>query len=294
MTTNTQVIRKQIKEYNYLEANLSKFKEKGFSSQDLRNIIALFGQKQKFIKMKKEIFKELGIEQLSSKKQRQAFIDHESNTITTWGFSELYTYLFERWEELLTIPEIINIRNQEIRQQQQELERQRIEKQEDLEARIKEATQRWITRDFSKIPLELIKKACYDGQTTFGEDIEILAPTIEDYVFSTKKQGGSCDHKDIQYCSDCSKEDDCINELQEEYDNDVPILPMWGTVFVPDDPFDKKWIEQNANKVAECGIILYRIDELDLVYLGINGAGYDFYQSHWIPLYNARGFLWHE
>ena len=26
----------------------------------------------------------------------------------------------------------------------------------------------------------------------------------------------------------------------------------------------------------------------------IDGAGYDFYESHWIPLYKARGLQWHE
>jgi hypothetical protein len=28
--------------------------------------------------------------------------------------------------------------------------------------------------------------------------------------------------------------------------------------------------------------------------LGINGGGYDFYESHWIPLYLALGYQWHD
>lgn len=28
------------------------------------------------------------------------------------------------------------------------------------------------------------------------------------------------------------------------------------------------------------------------IYLGINGAGYDFYESHWAPLYDAMGLKW--
>lgn len=28
--------------------------------------------------------------------------------------------------------------------------------------------------------------------------------------------------------------------------------------------------------------------------IGIDGAGYDFYEAHWIPLYEARGLHWHE
>lgn len=27
---------------------------------------------------------------------------------------------------------------------------------------------------------------------------------------------------------------------------------------------------------------------------GIDGAGYNFYEAHWLPLYNARGLQWHD
>ena len=29
-------------------------------------------------------------------------------------------------------------------------------------------------------------------------------------------------------------------------------------------------------------------------FFGIDGAGYDFYECHWIPLYKARGLQWHD
>ena len=29
-------------------------------------------------------------------------------------------------------------------------------------------------------------------------------------------------------------------------------------------------------------------------FFGIDGAGYSFYEKHWIPLYKARGFQWHK
>lgn len=28
--------------------------------------------------------------------------------------------------------------------------------------------------------------------------------------------------------------------------------------------------------------------------IGIDGAGYDFYKAHWLPLYKARGLHWHK
>ena len=47
-----------------------------------------------------------------------------------------------------------------------------------------------------------------------------------------------------------------------------------------------------TREVGETGISAFEIDG-ELV-LGINGAGYDFYEHHWIPLYEALGYGWHE
>lgn len=68
---------------------------------------------------------------------------------------------------------------------------------------------------------------------------------------------------------------------------------MWGTMFCPNDWTDKEWIKENTSKVEECGFIIYECDYCDIL-LGINGAGYDFYESHWKPLYFARGLKWHK
>lgn len=29
-------------------------------------------------------------------------------------------------------------------------------------------------------------------------------------------------------------------------------------------------------------------------FFGIDGCGYDFYEAHWLPLYNKRGLQWHD
>jgi hypothetical protein len=80
---------------------------------------------------------------------------------------------------------------------------------------------------------------------------------------------------------------------------------MWGTMFLVNDPVDKRRIQVLLQPVAEeedelygseevgtTGIFAFAIDEE--VVLGINGAGYDFYEHHWIPLYEALGYAWHE
>lgn len=69
-------------------------------------------------------------------------------------------------------------------------------------------------------------------------------------------------------------------------------FPMWGTMWIVPS-LDADWIRRNLEVVKDCGIHVYESDELG-IFIGINGAGYDFHESHWIPLYEARGLKWHE
>ena len=45
--------------------------------------------------------------------------------------------------------------------------------------------------------------------------------------------------------------------------------------------------------MSECGFRIYYSEKYGY-FFGIDGAGYDFYEAHWIPLYKARGLKWHE
>jgi len=143
-----------------------------------------------------------------------------------------------------------------------------------------EACRLWVERDFSMIPTALLERA-YGGN--FYEDIKILAPTLDDFR-KEFREDVQCQHS----CEECPDEE-CI----DVYEDEVPKIPMWGWVFVPNDPRDQRWIKSHAKEVAECGFIVYETDEIG-VYLGINGAGYDFFEHHWLPLYRARGLKWHD
>jgi len=145
----------------------------------------------------------------------------------------------------------------------------------------KEACELWVRRDFSMIPVSLIEKAY---ESNYFEDIEILAPTLDDYREEYKKDNEYCESDCDECCSD-----DCLISYEEHY----PKIPMWGWVFVPDDPCDHEWLRKYPGIAADCGFIVYETEEIG-VYLGVNGAGYDFYESHWIPLYRARGLKWHD
>lgn len=45
--------------------------------------------------------------------------------------------------------------------------------------------------------------------------------------------------------------------------------------------------------MSEYGFRIFESGEFGY-WFGIDGAGYDFYKSHWIPLYKKRGLKWHD
>ena len=101
---------------------------------------------------------------------------------------------------------------------------------------------------------------------------------------------------------------DMIAQLMEDHpydwteetvfdENDEPygLLPMWGTMWSFGDSCDDWWLENGdgVQKMSECGIRIYYHEEWGW-FFGIDGAGYDFYSEHWIPLYKARGLKWSD
>lgn len=76
------------------------------------------------------------------------------------------------------------------------------------------------------------------------------------------------------------------------YDND---LPMWGYLWQFSDPCDIEWIENGdgVRVMSELGFRIYEHNEYGM-FFGIDGAGFDFYEAYWIPLYDARGLKWHD
>lgn len=146
---------------------------------------------------------------------------------------------------------------------------------------IKEATEKWVS-EFNAIPQAIIAKA-YPSL----EEMEILTTEKEcvncgstDY-FSEGSEDG--EGEDILTCSSCGE-----NEFNNSYG-----LPMWGTMWTFGSSLDEEWARNNLDALEECGIWVYESDELG-VFFGINGAGYDFYEQHWMPLYEKRGLQWHE
>jgi len=87
--------------------------------------------------------------------------------------------------------------------------------------------------------------------------------------------------------------DEAKNELMDQQ-REI----MWSTLFEAKDNTIKDWILENYEKIIKGAgftiIDLSRENEGEYetgVFLGVNGAGYDFYEAHWIPLYKIFGVI---
>lgn len=85
------------------------------------------------------------------------------------------------------------------------------------------------------------------------------------------------------------------HDEDEEFDD---VFPMWGTMWTFGEPIDEEWLDgeylgSHLKEMAQCGFRIYESEDFGHVF-GIDGAGYDFYEEHWIPLYDARGLKWHK
>ena len=73
---------------------------------------------------------------------------------------------------------------------------------------------------------------------------------------------------------------------------------MWSTIFeAKDNHLAEKIVENSDDLISKAGLTI--IDNRHNnegeyqtgVFIGINGAGYDFYQQHWIPMYKIFGWV---
>ena len=86
-----------------------------------------------------------------------------------------------------------------------------------------------------------------------------------------------------------------MSRMEVKYDDG---LPMWGTMWSFGDSCDEHWLDDMYGydgivAMSQCGFRIFKSYEFGY-FFGIDGAGYNFYESHWLPLYKARGLEWHD
>ena len=156
-----------------------------------------------------------------------------------------------------------------------------------------EAARAWVG-EFDRIPYTIIEKLLEHNP---DELHEITPPAAGDRV----------------YCFDCHEYGEIIKVKEEEITVEIDngetittteeeleverygVLPMWGTLWAFSDNCDNYWIEEGdgLQAMANCGFRIYEQEDYTYIF-GIDGAGYDFFEAHWIPLYKARGLHWHK
>jgi len=166
----------------------------------------------------------------------------------------------------------------------------------------REAAELWVSQ-FDAIQHGMIEKLMQQEPEAW-EEVTAPAPGDNVYVYDipeeldTLEQHGeirSYDEETDLYCIElqtgemvsCAAED-----FEVERDGQ---LPMWGTMWAFSDSCDNWWLEDDGGiqAMSECGFRIYHSEEFGY-FFGIDGAGYSFYEVHWIPLYEARGLHWHD
>jgi hypothetical protein len=162
---------------------------------------------------------------------------------------------------------------------------------------IKEATNKWIN-EFNFVSEALIKNAVGDdlsdwidltqnvitaGDTVYhdGEDWEVLE--VDGEFLTLEPLDDELEIIEVKAW-----------EVEPEEDYYSGLFPMWGTLFNPKSGLDEEWIQNNLEKVKECGLRAFEYYPTGDIFLGVDGAGYSFMDNHWIPLYKARGLQWHD
>jgi hypothetical protein len=161
---------------------------------------------------------------------------------------------------------------------------------------IREATQKWVG-EFSRVPIGIVEKLL---EANPEEVREITPPSKYDRVdvCSGEHTGEGeivgYDEEAVLYivAMDDGGEISVVSGDFEVLRDGL--LPMWGTMWAFGDSTDEDWLEHGGlQSMANCGFRIYEQEDYGYIF-GIDGAGYSFFDEHWIPLYKARELRWHD
>lgn len=150
--------------------------------------------------------------------------------------------------------------------------------------KIEAETQKQFDQDFNCIPLDIVEKYC--------EELPIINPsfqTIIDEWLDNHNQDEIRIKKRTKAVYDWLEENYYDQIMDFWYDSEH--YPMWGTVFEADDYFLSEKVEEMVNELYKIGIGVIESYESLNTMLFINGAGYNFYKAHWIPMYQLFGWI---
>lgn len=135
-------------------------------------------------------------------------------------------------------------------------------------------------KEMDAIPQSIIQKLQELTNYEYLQEITILKKELDK---------DECEYYDEENCPLCN----CIecNEYENwkyekmEYNN----LPMWGWLWIADNLIH----ETDIKKLSEIGFRIYESEDFNYL-IGIDGAGFSFYDHYWLPMYNALNLQWHD
>ena len=135
-----------------------------------------------------------------------------------------------------------------------------------------------VNEDFNDIRLENVQRIF----PNWYEETLTVEPTDKEVLYNYNKKSMT--------------EDELEDAKMEMMDTQREV--MWGTLFEAKNKFVAEDIIDNSDAIiSDAGftiIDLSRENEGEYetgVFLGVNGMGYDFFDSHWIPLYKILGVI---
>lgn len=154
--------------------------------------------------------------------------------------------------------------------------------------KLKDEVVKRMDSDFNEIQLENLKTI----NESWFEDVVTTEPNLTDL----KDYFGELDKSDMEF--EEAHDEDEIKEAKDELRRDQEEI-MWGTVFEAKSQSLADKILENSDKIiSDAGLTIVDMSRSDdegryatAVFLGVNGAGYDFYEQHWIPLYRILGWI---
>lgn len=157
-----------------------------------------------------------------------------------------------------------------------------------------EATRKWVS-EFNAIPMNMIATLMsYDPDSWHEVTTKCVGNRVYCYDYCECGTIEAYNEETEMYIVALDSEES-VEVLEDEMDFSNNDLPMWGTMWSFGTILDDDWLSDHdgINLMSMCGFKVYEHDEWGY-FFGIDGAGYDFYEAHWIPLYKARGLKWHN
>lgn len=159
---------------------------------------------------------------------------------------------------------------------------------------VRDAAEEWVN-EFNAIQTDMIDELMQNNPEDW---CEITVPSVGDrvYVYDESASGEVVKCSEDKYVVRLDPNGKEVAYGEDDFEIEYETrLPMWGTMWSFGDSADEWWVnESNGIKaLSRCGFRIYKSDKYG-IFFGIDGAGYSFYEEHWIPLYKERGLQWHD